>query len=293
MSTLPWAVPLAAGLMLLGGCAAGPGGTAGGSGGTSAREIVSHDPSAPTNTTSTSSGARTDLVTASDETEPQRRARIRLELASAYFSEGKTETALDEVKQALQADPNRSAAYNLRGLIYARLDEPSLAEDSFRRALQLSPGDGDARHNYGWFLCSRQRFADAVSQFGAALALPQYRSHSKTWFAQGVCQARSGDWVAAEKSLLRSYELDAGNPATAVNLAEVLMRRGEYERARFYVGRVNAEPQYANAETLWLAVRIEHRRGNEDGVQQWGEQLQKRFPGSPQAQAYERRRFDE
>jgi len=293
MSTLPWAVPLAAGLMLLGGCAAGPGVTAGGSGGTSAREIVSHDPSAPTNTTSTSSGARTDLVTASDETEPQRRARIRLELASAYFSEGKTETALDEVKQALQADPNRSAAYNLRGLIYARLDEPSLAEDSFRRALQLSPGDGDARHNYGWFLCSRQRFADAVSQFGAALALPQYRSHSKTWFAQGVCQARSGDWVAAEKSLLRSYELDAGNPATAVNLAEVLMRRGEYERARFYVGRVNAEPQYANAETLWLAVRIEHRRGNEDGVQQWGEQLQKRFPGSPQAQAYERRKFDE
>ena len=176
---------------------------------------------------------------------------------------------------------------------YLELDEPSLAEDSFRRALQLSPGDGDARHNYGWFLCSRQRFADAVSQFGAALALPQYRSHSKTWFAQGVCQARSGDWVAAEKSLLRSYELDAGNPATAVNLAEVLMRRGEYERARFYVGRVNAEPQYANAETLWLAVRIEHRRGNEDGVQQWGEQLQKRFPGSPQAQAYERRKFDE
>ena len=99
--------------------------------------------------------------------------------------------------------------------------------------------------------------------------------------------------MAAEKSLLRSYELDAGNPATAVNLAEVLMRRGEYERARFYVGRVNAEPQYANAETLWLAVRIEHRRGNEDGVQQWGEQLQKRFPGSPQAQAYERRKFDE
>lgn len=293
MSPRPWAAALAAGLMLLAGCAAGPAGTTGASGGTSAREIVSHDPSAPTNTTTTSSGARTDLVTASDETEPQRRARIRLELASAYFSEGKIETALDEVKQALQADPNRSAAYNLRGLIYARLDEPSLAEDSFRRALQLSPGDGDARHNYGWFLCSRQRFADAVSQFGAALALPQYRSHSKTWFAQGVCQARSGDWGAAEKSLLRSYELDAGNPATAVNLAEVLMRRGEYERARFYVGRVNAEPQYANAETLWLAARIEHRRGNEDGVRQWGEQLQKRFPGSPQAQAYERRRFDE
>lgn len=247
----------------------------------------------PTNTTVSSAGFRTDLVTASDETEAQRRARIRLELASAYFGEGKTETALDEVKQALQADPSRSAAYNLRGLIYARLDEPRLAEDSFRQALQLAPGDGDARHNYGWFLCSRQRYDEAAAQFRAAIETSQYRGQGKTWFAMGICQARSGDWAAAERSLLRSYELDAGNPATAVNLAEVLMRRGELDRARFYVGRVNAQPEHANAETLWLAARIEHRRGNEEGVLQFGEQLQKRYAGSPQAQAYERRRFDE
>jgi type IV pilus assembly protein PilF len=232
-------------------------------------------------------------VTASDETETQRRARIRLELASAYFAEGKTETALDEVKQALVADPNRSAAYSLRGLIYARLDENKLAEESFRQALQSGPSDGDARHNYGWFLCSQRRFSEAVAQFKAALELPQYRGSGKTYFAQGVCQARSGDWTAAEKSLLRSYELDAANPATGVNLAEVLMRRGELERARFYIGRVNAEPQYANAETLWLAVRIEQRRGNEEGVQTLGEQLRKRYAGSPQAQAFERRKFDE
>lgn len=249
--------------------------------------------STPSNTVVSGAGSRTDLVTASDETEKQRRARIRLELASAYFAEGKTETALDEVKQALVADPNRSAAYNLRGLIYARLDENGLAEDSFRQALQVAPTDSDARHNYAWFLCSQRRFPEAVAQFKAALEVPQYRGQSKSHFALGVCQARSGDWVAAEKSLLRSYELDAGNPATAVNLAEVLMRRGELERARFYVGRVNAEPQYANAETLWLAVRIEHLRGNEDGVQSLGEQLRKRFAGSAQAQAFERRKFDE
>jgi len=275
------------GLCVLAGCAGGAAGRG------MTREDASPASSAPTSTTMTSTGSRTDLVTASDETKAQRNARIRLELASAYFAEGKITTALDEVKQALQADPNRSAAYNLRGLIYAQLDEPSLAEDSFRQALQLAPNDGDARHNYGWFLCSRKRFDEAQVQFRDALALQQYRNDSKTLFAQGVCLARSGDWAAAEKSLLRSYELDAGNPATGVNLAEVLMRRGEYDRARFYVGRVNAEPQYANAETLWLATRIEHLRGNEDGVRQWGEQLQKRFPESTQARAYERRKFDE
>jgi type IV pilus assembly protein PilF len=276
----------------LAGCAAGGAG-AGGRGGDMVDD-GQHGASTPTTTTtSVATGSRTDLVTASDETELQRRARIRLELASAYFAEDKTSTALDEVKQALQADPNRAAAYNLRGLIYARLDEPALAEDSFRRALQLAPGDGDTRHNYGWFLCSRQRYPDAFAQFRAALETPQYRSASKTWLAQGVCEARSGDWTSAERSLLRSYELDAGNPSTAVNLAEVLMRRGELERARFYIGRVNADTNYANAETLWLAARIEHRRGNLEGAQQFGEQLQKRYPGSAQALAFERRRFNE
>lgn len=278
--------PLVAALV---GCVAAPGRQ-----GQGMVEDSQHASSTPTTTTSNSStGTRTDLVTASDETELQRRARIRLELATAYFTEGNTTTALDEVKQALVADPNRPAAYNLRGLIYARLDEPVLAEDSFRRALQLAPTDGDTHHNYGWFLCARQRYPEAFAQFRAAIEAPQYRSVSKTLLAQGLCEARSGDWGAAERSLQRSYELDAGNPATAVNLAEVLLRRGELERARFYVGRVNAAPEYANAETLWLAARIEHRRGNDEGVRQFGEQLKTKYPGSVQALAYERRRFDD
>jgi hypothetical protein len=50
-----------------------------------------------------------------------------------------------------------------------------------------------------------------------------------------VCQARAGLWAQAERTLSRSFELDPANPVTAFNLAEVLLRRGELERARFYV----------------------------------------------------------
>lgn len=288
MRPLLWVLGVA--LLSLVGCVAPPGGTRG----QGMVDDSQHLSSTPTTTSSSSStGTRTDLVTASDETELQRRARIRLELTTTYFADDNTTTALDEVKQALQSDPNRPAAYNLRGLIYARLEEPTLAEDSFRRALQLAPADGDTRHNYGWFLCARQRYPEAFAQFRAATETPQYRGTSKTLLAQGVCEARSGDWGAAERSLQRSYELDAGNPSTAVNLSEVLLRRGELERARFYVGRVNANAEYANAETLWLAARIEQRRGNDEGVRQLGEQLKAKYPGSVQALAYERRRFDD
>ncbi len=70
--------------------------------------------------------------------------------------------------------------------------------------------------------------------------MPQYRGAARTLLAQGVCQAHAGQLADAEASLARSYELDPTSPFTATNLAEVLYRRGDYERARFYIRRVNA-----------------------------------------------------
>lgn len=238
-------------------------------------------------------GSGREIVTASDETEAHKRARIRLELASAYFGQGQATTALDELKQALQADPDMPQAYNLRGLIYASLNEEQLAEESFRRALQLDSRDADVMQNYGWFLCQRGRYNDANTQFDLAAAQPRNRDVTKTLLAKGVCQARAGTLPEAEQTLARAYEMDPANPAISVNLADVLYRRGEYERARFYIRRVNNVPQLANAETLWLASRIEHKLGNTMGAMDYGNQLKQRYPQSRQAADFERRRFDE
>lgn len=257
--------------------------------------------SVPDGATSAGSSAETsrgrsaggDLVTASDEGDQAKRSRLRMELAAAYFSEGKTATALDEIKRALSADPDNAAAYNLRGLIYASLSEQALAEESFRRSLALNGSDPDTLHNYGWYLCSLGRRTEASDLYARALAVPQYREQSKTWLARGICEARGGAWAAAEKSLLHSYELDAGNPATAYNLAEVLLHQGNLDRARFYAQRVNAVKEQINAESLWLAIRIEHRRHDSDAVEELGTQLLARFPNTRQASAYQQRQFDE
>jgi type IV pilus assembly protein PilF len=245
-----------------------------------------------TTSTTTKSSGEVVPTTASDQTDNDRRARVRLELASAYFGRGQTETALDEVKQALVANPNYGEAYNLRGLIYASMGDLRLAEESFQRALQLNGRDADTMHNYGWFLCQQRRFPEAQVQFEQALAQPQYRLGARTLLTEGVCQARAGQLPEAERTLLRSYEQDPSNPTTALNLAEVLYRRGEYERARFYIRRVN-RPQEANAQTLWLAARIEHKLDNRTELQNLGNELRQRFPQAAETLAFERGRFDE
>jgi type IV pilus assembly protein PilF len=238
-------------------------------------------------------GEPKDMVTASDESAARKRARVRLELAGAYFARGQHTTALDEVKQALQVDPNLGEAYNLRGLIYAAMGDTTFAEDSFNRALQINPRDGDTMHNLAWYYCQNRRFEDAARLFNRALELPQYASAVRTLLARGVCEARAGRWPQAEATLTRAYEFEPNSAVIAVNLAEVLLRQGGYERARFYIKRVNAVAAQSTAQTLWLAARIEMKLGNREGANEYGLQLRNRFPQSRESSAFDRGQFDE
>ena len=237
-------------------------------------------------------GSRTDLITDSDETDQRRRARLRVELATGYFEQGQTKVALDEIKQSLATDPSYVDAYNLRGLVYMRLNDIPLAEDSFRRALVLNPRDASVAHNYGWLLCQQARYTESFKLFGQAASSPTYTGKAKTLMALGVCQVNAGQLNEAEQSLTHSYELDAGNPVTGYNLSSLLYRRGDFSRAQFYIRRLN-NSELANAQTLWLGIKTERKLNNPQAVAQLSSQLKKRFSQSPEATAYEKGSFDE
>lgn len=245
-----------------------------------------------TNQGTSASDSNAAVFTPSDEPETRRRARIRLELAANYFENGQINVALDEVKQALVADPTYADAFNLRGLIYMQLSDFPQADESFRRALALRAGDPNLQHNYGWLLCQQQKFAEADQHFGRALANPAYTARSKTLMARGLCQSGAGQLAEAEQSLLKAYELDAGNPVVGYNLAALQFRRNELTRAQFYIRRLN-NSQFANSESLWLGIKVERALGDTVAMRQLADQLRKRFPESREQGAYERGAFNE
>jgi type IV pilus assembly protein PilF len=252
--------------LVLGGCAS--------SGGTSASESTA------------------DLVTPSDEPDARRRARIRLELASNYFEMGQTAVALDEVKQSIASDATYADAYSLRGLIYLRLNDFAQAEESFRRAQALRPGDSNLLHNFGWLLCQQKKYAEADQQFARALNNPGYVARSKTLMARGLCQVGAGQYVEAEQSLIKAYELDAANPVVGYHLSALLLRRNELSRAQFYIRRIN-NSEFANSESLWLGIKVERALGDIVASRQLADQLRKRFPDSREWGAFERGAFNE
>lgn len=238
------------------------------------------------------SNADAGLITPSDEPENRRRARLRLELAANYFETGQAAVALDEVKQALAADPEYADAYNLRGLIYMGLSDFPQADDSFRRALALRGQDPSLLHNYGWLLCQQHKYLQADQYFARAIANPAYTARGKTLMTRGLCQSGAGQLAEAEQSFLKSYEFDAANPVVGYHLAALLLRRNELTRAQFYIRRLN-NSEFANAESLWLGIKVEHALGDSVAMRQLADQLRKRFPDSNELGAYERGAFND
>ena len=152
--------------------------------------------------------------------------------------------------------------------------------------------DPNVLHNLGWLKCQQAAFGPALMFFEQALADPAYMGRAKTLMAQGLCQVKAGMLTEAEGSFLKSYEYDAANPVTGYNLSRLLFQKSELNRAQFYIRRLN-NTEFANAESLWLGIKVEKKMGNLQAVEQLASQLEKRFSQSPEAASYRKGTFDE
>lgn len=237
-------------------------------------------------------GQQAELATNSDRTSDQRRAQIRLQLAVDYYEQRQLPVALDEIKQALQADPNLADAYSVRGLIYMEMGEMRLADENLSRAISLSPNNPDFTNNYGWFLCQNGRAAESITYFDATLKSRSYQSPSKALNNAGLCSLKLKNVPAAERYFKQAFQFDPANPSATYQLAKIHYDRREYERARFYLGRLLKSDDYS-AETLWLAVKTDHKLGDRAAENSLATQLQRRYPASVEAAAYLRGAFDE
>lgn len=240
-------------------------------------------------------GSTTELRTASDQTSVEKRANIRLQLAVGYYQSGSYEVALDEIKKALDADPDMSDAYGVRALIYTAMDEMALAEENYQRAMRLAPGNADLANNYGSFLCQTGRYSLAMAQFESALKNPKYASPVKAMANAGGCAVKNKQYDVADRYLTDAARLDPDFPPVQAGLARVAFQRRDYARAGFYMNMLKerTKPEAMSADVLWLAIRIDRKIGEADSAASLATQLRRRHPTSPEFAAFQRGAFDE
>lgn len=237
------------------------------------------------------SGIKAATSTTGNETDQQLRARVHTDLASGYYEMGNMGVALEEVNQALSADPNYVPAHSIAALVYADLKEDRLAQQSFERALSIDPLDSDANNNYGMFLCQRTREQEAIKYFLTALRNPLYQHPDRSYINAGLCSRRRGETAAAEDYFQRALKLRPNQPQALYQLADIEYARGNLVDAKAYLGRLTRGAA-AGAEVLWLGVRVAHKLGDRNSEASYALQLRKNYPDSKEARALSAGRYE-
>jgi type IV pilus assembly protein PilF len=223
--------------------------------------------------------------------DPRARAKAHTELGLLYYQGAQMGVALQEAQIAIAADADFAPAYNLLGLIHMYLGENAEAETAFRRALALAPADSDANNHYGWFLCSNGREREGIGHLLTAVKNPLYATPSKPYTNAGLCSLLLKDDTAAEGYFRKAVVADSGNNQAIFHLAQLAFRRGQLDEAKRLIGVVN-EQMEPNAESLWLALRIERKLGDRVAEAKYANQLRRGFAGSPQHQALVEGRYE-
>lgn len=225
------------------------------------------------------------------DTSASTRARLHTELAADYYSVANYATALQEIGEALKADPGYAPALNVQGLIYMGLLDDASAEQSFQRALRLSPQDSELNNNYGWFVCQRKQARDSIPYFMTALRNPLYTTPEKAWVNAGLCARRAGDDAHAEEYFKQALAVRPRDPQTLFNLADFAYHRGDIAGAKAYLSRIPPEVAQTS-ESLWLQLRVARRMGDRDAEASLGLQLRRQFPDSREDRALRAGQFE-
>ena len=219
------------------------------------------------------------------------RAKAHTELGSLYFQSGNLIVALEELTIAIAIDPNYAQAYSTRGLVLYYVKELASADKDFRKALSLDERDPEINNNYGWFLCQTGKEKESIAYFMRAINNPLYQTPETAYLNIGACYIKLGDLGQAEEYVRKNLRFRRDNPPALVQLARINYLRGNYDAAREHLKNVVRQTE-ADAETLWLLLRIEHRAGDAVAEGSLIAQLRRKFPDSPEYQEFLKGNFE-
>lgn len=178
------------------------------------------------------------------------RASAKAQLGVAYLQEQNPEGAVSALREAVKLDPRNWHARNALAMAYASKGQAELAEEAFRGALRVNPDEGEILVNYGAYLVTVGRPAEAIPVLEHGLEDLDYRN------------------PAMILSNLSRAHLDAGQPDRAVARAEEALRRSpKMCPARFHLGLAHEKQGKTDAALRDYATLTEDCP--EEGVGGW------------------------
>lgn len=207
----------------------------------------------------------------------------QLQLAVGYLQRSKPELAKVHVERALEIDADDSQANNIMAYLqWQALKQPGEAERYFRRAIDADGKNSAAYHNYGAFLCDRNRLDEGVIMLEKATSNPIYPAAADANANAGVCMMAKPSPTVAEKYFREALRLNPNQGRALYFLAKLNYDAGKNLPARGFMQRY-LQAAAETPEMLLLAMKIETALKDKNAAASYAVRLKGKFPNSPEA----------
>jgi type IV pilus assembly protein PilF len=205
------------------------------------------------------------------------RVEAQLDLARGYLEQGDLNRARGPLQRALQISPQHVEAHVLSAVLLHAQGEYELAEAHYLKALKTDPDNAQALNNYGTFLYSRKRYADAVVPLQKLVGDTSYRSRAQAFENLGLAQLQNGKPKAARAAFERALALNVRQPRSALELAELAYADGALSVAREHFDQFRGMSK-PNARSLCLGLKLAVASEDADEVASYGMALNNLYP---------------
>lgn len=178
-------------------------------------------------------------------------ASLYIERAALYRREGKFVVALDDLATAQKLDPTRREIALERGLTLAAKGDSKEAEASLGVFLASGPPSVKALEARGKIREKAKRFAEARSDYAAAVAL---KPDPELFLARGRMDEALGHWDAAARGYEEGLRVLSGAIVLRLALVRAEGKRGHYDRAITLIDEVLPT---LPVKTEWLLLRAQ------------------------------------
>ena len=157
----------------------------------------------------------------------------------------KYEEALDYSSRAIEKDPNRIQAFNLRGRAYTLLEDYEKASEDFNNAEEIEPDVAETFFNRGCLYQQQHLYSEAINSYD--IAISKKKEYGEAYYRRGQSKYDMGQEEEALTDFERALPLQPNSPYVHYWLGLTKQRLGQEEFMKHFDEAIRLKPDYFDA----------------------------------------------
>ena len=206
--------------------------------------------------------------------------------ARHYVHIGNWQAAKRHLKTAIEIDDSSAEVYEAMALVYQNTGEFELAEQNYKKSINIDSGFSRVRNNYAAFLYQQQRYEEAVKQLVRVVADTFYNKRSNAYINLGQSYLQLAKLPEAEQAFYQAHLMASSNLALLFQLAEVNYRLEHFSQSQKYYDAYHSQVKQQSAPSLWLGIRLADKFGDNNAISSYTLALKNLYPESKEYLQY-------